>query len=51
MGFAPDPDGARSVALAPGSVASICFHDEGSFPFVAKLGVGEQRGTITVVTP
>jgi hypothetical protein len=48
LGFAPAANGARSVAIAPGCVASICFHVQGSFPFVARSGDRDQRGTIRV---
>lgn len=48
MGFAAAADGARSIAIAPGAVASICFHDVGTFPFVATLGGVTHRGEIRV---
>jgi hypothetical protein len=48
MGFAPAEDGARSVAVAPGSVATLCFHRPGSFVFTATSGATELQGTIVV---
>ena len=48
LGFQPQPQGVRSVAIQPGAVASICFHTVGKFPFAAKVGDREQRGAITV---
>ncbi len=51
LGFHPGEHGARSVAIAPGSVATICFHDQGVFPFVARLGGNGLRGTIRVGAP
>lgn len=48
MGFAPSEAGARSVAVAPGAVATLCFHQQGHFAFVAKTGASELQGTIVV---
>lgn len=48
LGFAPAEHGVRSVAIAPGAVASICFHEVGKFPFVTRLGGAERRGEIVV---
>ncbi|MBP8302267.1 MAG: hypothetical protein KA020_18020 [Planctomycetes bacterium] len=48
LGFLPDPLGARSVVLAPQGVATLCFHDEGEFAFVARGAGTEQRGVIHV---
>lgn len=48
LGFAPAGDSACAHAIAPGSFASICFHEAGTFPFVAKIGDHEQRGEIVV---
>ncbi len=48
MGFTPADDGARSVAIEPGAVATLCFHQEGHFNFVAKTGAKELQGTIVV---
>lgn len=48
LGFAPADHGVRSVAIAPGSVATICFHELGRFAFVTKIGGNERRGEIVV---
>lgn len=48
LGFAPAAHGVRSVAIAPGSVATICFHEVGRFPFVTRIGSDERRGEIVV---
>ena len=48
MGFAPAEDGARSVAVAPGAVATLCFHQQGNFVFAAKSDANELQGTIVV---
>ena len=48
MGFTPSDDGARSIAVAPGSVATLCFHQKGSFVFKAKTDATELQGTIVV---
>jgi hypothetical protein len=47
LGFEPTAAGARSLPIAPGSVATICFHERGDFPFVVS-GAREHRGTIRV---
>ena len=48
MGFHGDPTGAHSTDVAPGAIATICFHQLGTFPFRARIGDHEHRGTITV---
>jgi hypothetical protein len=49
LGFAPGPNGARSLPIAPGGIATLCFHDAGTFPFTARLGgVTVHTGSITV---
>lgn len=48
LGFAPGPNGARSLPIAPGGIATICFHDAGTFPFTARLGDTVHTGSITV---
>jgi hypothetical protein len=48
LGFTPSPNGARCTAIAPGSVASICFHADGTFPFKTRLGGSERTGEIVV---
>ncbi len=48
FGFVTGEDGARSVSLEPGAVATLCFHGQGSFPFVARVGDHEHRGVIEV---
>lgn len=48
LGFRAADHGARSVAIAPGSVASLCFHDAGRFAFTATVGATAHRGTIVV---
>jgi hypothetical protein len=37
-----------SLPLSPHGVASICFHESGSFPFVVTTPEGELRGTVIV---
>lgn len=48
LGFAPGPNGARSLPIAPGGIATLCFHDAGTFPFTARLGDTVHTGSITV---
>lgn len=48
LGFAPGPNGARSLPIAPGGIATLCFHDTGTFPFTARLGDTVHTGSITV---
>lgn len=48
LGFAPSPRGARSAAIAPGGLTTLCFHDPGSFAFVVAVGGVERRGTLVV---
>lgn len=48
LGFAAAGQGARALAIAPGAVATLCFHDAGSFGFVARGDAGEWRGAIEV---
>ncbi|MFO1032121.1 MAG: hypothetical protein U1F60_13670 [Planctomycetota bacterium] len=48
LGFAPGPNGARSLPIAPGGIATICFHETGTFPFTARLGDTVHTGSITV---
>lgn len=48
MGFHGDPTGAHSTDVAPGAIATICFHQLGTFAFRARIGDHEHRGTITV---
>jgi hypothetical protein len=48
MGFHGDPKGAHSTDIAPGAIATICFHQLGTFGFTARIGDHEHRGTITV---
>ncbi|MBL8756237.1 MAG: hypothetical protein JNK15_23280 [Planctomycetes bacterium] len=48
LGFAGSAAGAHAAAVAPGQVATLCFHDAGTFPFVLQLGGREHRGTIVV---
>ena len=49
LGFRTAAHGAQSVAIAPGSVATLCFHELGAFPYTAQLGGVTHRGTIAVV--
>ena len=51
FGFVPGEGGARSAKLAPGAVATLCFHALGTFPFVARTGGKEHRGSIEVGSP
>lgn len=48
LGFRSKERGAGCRAVAPGGVASLCFHEAGSFPFVVHLEDRELRGTIVV---
>lgn len=48
MGFTPGTKGARTAEVAPGAIATLCFHQLGSFPFVAHTGANELRGCIEV---
>ena len=48
LGFTPVTKGARSADVAPGAIATLCFHQAGVFPFVAHVGSTELRGTIEV---
>jgi hypothetical protein len=48
MGFRAVADGARAMEIAPGAIATICFHERGAFPFVARIGGAEYRGEIRV---
>lgn len=48
LGFAPADHGARSVAIAPGAIASLCFHDTGRFAFTATVGTTAHHGEVVV---
>lgn len=48
LGFTPGTTGARTAAVSPGAIASLCFHYAGSYPFVARTGNTELRGSIEV---
>jgi hypothetical protein len=48
LGFAPIDAGARSVAVAPAGIATLCFHDAGTFAYVARAGDVEHHGVIQV---
>jgi hypothetical protein len=48
LGFEPTKDGARSAAIGPGGLATLCFHDAGTYAFVAVQNGVEQRGSIEV---
>lgn len=48
LGFAAGANGARSTDIAPGAVATLCFHAPGTFPFLAHVGGTEHRGKIEV---
>ncbi|HEX5054475.1 MAG TPA: hypothetical protein VFZ65_22035 [Planctomycetota bacterium] len=48
LGFEPAARGARAPAIAPGDVATLCFHEAGSFAFVARVGSTEHRGVVQV---
>ncbi|MCA8949763.1 MAG: hypothetical protein KDE27_09690 [Planctomycetes bacterium] len=36
LGFEPSVDGVRSAPIAPGAVATLCFHEGGEFRYVAN---------------
>jgi len=40
--------GAVARALPPHGIATICFHEPGTFPFVVRSAGGELRGTVVV---
>ncbi|MBL8728278.1 MAG: hypothetical protein JNM25_07610 [Planctomycetes bacterium] len=48
LGFAAGDGGASATEVAPGAVATLCFHDAGSFAFVVRGAGTEHRGTIDV---
>lgn len=51
FGFTPNADHAHSTTIHPGAIATLCFHSPGSFPFVARLGGTQHRGTVEVGAP
>lgn len=50
LGFSAALEGARTEALPPGSIASLCFHEPGHYPFRATTAGGSVRqgGTLRV---
>jgi hypothetical protein len=48
LGFTAAAAGARAIALAPGGVATLCFHDPGSFAYVTRTGSLVHDGTVHV---
>jgi hypothetical protein len=48
FGFRPVAEGSRCTAIAPGAVAAICFHEDGTFPFTARSGGRERTGEVVV---
>lgn len=48
VGFRPRPPGSQAPAIPAGGVATMCFHDAGTFAFTATLADRTHRGTITV---
>ena len=46
--FAAGPNGARAATIAPGAVATMCFHEAGSYPFVVHAGGRDRTGAIEV---
>jgi hypothetical protein len=48
LGFQPSDAGARSLTIAPGSVATLCFHAAGRFHYVAHVGSNDLDGSIEV---
>lgn len=50
-GFVAGHEGAGCRSVGPGAVASLCFHQQGRFPFVGRAGHRELRGTIVVGAP
>lgn len=48
MGFANVATGARSVTVAPGGIATLCFHDAGTFGYEARVGAATHDGVIQV---
>lgn len=47
-GFTAGPSGARAATIAPGAIATLCFHAPGTFPFVARTNGKDLRGAIEV---
>lgn len=48
VGFTQIDTGARSAAIAPYGVTTLCFHDAGTFAYVARVGDVEHHGVIQV---
>jgi len=48
MGFTNVATGARSVAVAPGGITTLCFHDAGTFAYVVHVGDAAHAGVIQV---
>lgn len=48
LAFTAGERGARSTRIAPGAVATLCFHEPGMFAFTAQLGDVTHRGTVEV---
>lgn len=51
LGFTATEQGVRSVSIPPQGVATLCFHDAGRFPFLARGNGADQHGTIVVGGP
>lgn len=48
LGFADHGLRTRTEPLPPRGIASLCFHDEGTFPFAVVVGGRTFEGTIVV---
>ena len=48
LGFTKVGTGARAIALAPGGIATLCFHDAGVFAYTTQSGDRVLEGTIAV---
>lgn len=48
LGFAAVDGGVQSAPIAPGAVATLCFHEPGEFAFTVAGAGAPRRGTVHV---
>jgi hypothetical protein len=48
LGFAAAGNGSRAVAIQPGEVATLCFHEAGTFAFKVRVDATERQGLVLV---
>ena len=48
LGFAAAGNGSRAAAIQPGEVATLCFHEAGTFPFKVRVDATERQGFVLV---